>query len=359
MAGPMPPAVGGMVTVARDLCESSLGRDFRIDAFDTAPRTAPGRSLVSAVRIRLRMWRAWWKLLDRTPAIAHVHTCSGLTYFLDIALIAMARLRSVPVVLHVHGGRFDAFLDGLDPVRRYAARVGARLSSCVVVLSEGWRDRLMPRLPGARLVVVENGVPIDTTAPACTDAAMPLILFLGAISRAKGVEDLVRAFAGTSGSASLALVGPEAEPGIAAEMRSLAVELGVGGRLLIPGPVAGSVKTAWLRKASLFVLPSYAEGLPVSLLEAMAAGLAVVATRVGAIPTVLDDDRTGILIDAGDVEGLRRAIERILTSPALRFELGQQARAECIARFSIDRSAEALRGIYRDLATRARGGAVQ
>lgn len=357
MAGPLPPAIGGMVSVVRDLCESKLRDDFPIETFDTAKKTANGRPLAAAVTARLRMWRSWWNLLGHSRAIAHIHTCSGLTYFLDLALLVIARLRRTPVVLHIHGGRFDEFLDGLDPLRRGIARAGARWADRVVVLSEGWRERLQERLPRTRMRVVENGVPIAEWAGSSTDAVPPLVLFLGGLSRAKGVEDLVRAFAQVPGSARLALVGPEGEPGFLAAMRSLADELGVAERVVFPGPAQGLVKDAWLSRASLFVLPSYAEGLPISLLEAMAARLPVIATRVGAIPTVIDADRTGLLIDAGDIDALADAIGRLVEDPALRADLGQRARAECTLRFSIDRAARALRDLYLEIDQPERLGA--
>lgn len=357
MAGPLPPAIGGMVSVVRDLCESTLGDDFLIETFDTAKKTAAGRSLFTAVTTRLDMWRGWWNLLGRSPAVAHIHTCSGLSYFLDLALLVIARLRRVPVVLHIHGGRFDEFLDGLDPARRGIARAGARRANRVVVLSEGWRNRLLTRLPGARLEVVENGVPITRLAAPSGDAAQPLILFLGALCRAKGVEDLVHAFARSPGPARLALIGPEYEPGFVNAMRSLAAELGVAERVDLPGPTQGLAKDAWLSKASLFVLPSYAEGLPMALLEAMAAGLPVIATRVGAIPTVIDSGRTGLLIDAGDIDALSSSIARLVGDAGLRADLGQRARAECALRFSIDRAAGKLRQLYLEIAKAAPTGA--
>ena len=357
MAGPLPPAIGGMVSVVKDLCESTLRDDFLIETFDTAKKTASGRSLAAAVTARLRMWCSWWNLLGRSRAIAHIHTCSGLSYFLDLALVVIARLRRTHVVLHIHGGRFDEFLDGLDPLRRGIARAGARWADRVVVLSEGWRERLQARLPGARLRVVENGVPIAGPAGSSTDVVPPLVLFLGGLCRAKGVEDLLRAFAQAPGSARLALVGPEGEPGFLSAMRSLIVELGVAERVVFPGPAQGSAKDAWLSRASLFVLPSYAEGLPISLLEAMAAGLPVIATRVGAIPTVIDAGRTGLLIEAGDIDALAGAIARLVEDPALRANLGQRARAECALRFSIDRAARAFRDLYLEIDQPVRLGA--
>ena len=350
MAGPMPPAIGGMVSIVRDLCESKLGESFIIETFNTSKQTQAGRTLRTAVATRLSMWRNWWRLIGAgAPVIAHIHTCSGLSYFLDAALLWIARVRGVPVVLHIHGGRFDGFIDQLDPLRVWFVRVSARSAERVIVLSESWRGRLEPLLPGARLRVIENAVLVQPLAAAVTEQRDPLILFLGALCREKGVEDLVRAFARLSHPAQLALVGPETETGFVTRMQVLASELGARDRIELPGPAQGAVKALWLARASIFVLPSYAEGQPISVLEAMAAGLPVVASAVGAIPTMIEPERAGLLIEAGDVDALSRALDRLLGDPGLREQLGRHGRAQCELRYSIDRAVGQLRTLYTEI----------
>jgi glycosyltransferase involved in cell wall biosynthesis len=97
------------------------------------------------------------------------------------------------------------------------------------------------------------------------------------------------------------------------------------------------------------VLPSYIEGLPMSLLEAMAAGLAIVATRVGAIASAIDNGRNGLLVEAGDVSALAAALARLCGDAPLRQALGRAARATCAARFTLDRAAADVERIYLEL----------
>lgn len=348
MAGPLPPAIGGMTSVIGDLYESRLRDTVRVDLFNTAKQTPPDRSMRHALYARVRLWRSWWSALrSDQPCIAHIHTCSGLSYFLDGALVLTARMRGVPVVLHIHGGRFDLFLDGLDPLRRWFARFVARRAARVVVLSDAWRERLAPRLPGVRLSVVENGVPL--TAPVRATESPPIVVFLGAICRAKGVEDLVRAAARIECDARIVLVGPETEPGYLTEMQRLIEELGVAKRVAFPGPCHGADKFAWLARASVFALPSHSEAMPISILEAMSAGCPVVATPVGAVPTVIRHGETGLLVRPGDPAELASAIDRLLRDIVLRDRLAAEARRQCVERFSIERTADKIRGIYAEL----------
>ncbi len=349
MAGPLPPSIGGMTTVICDLRDSRLRDAVTLDLFDTAKRTPEGRSLRSAVGARLQLWRRWWSLLRARPRLAHIHTCSGLSFFLDGALALLARAMRVPVVLHVHGGRFDQFLDGLDPARRWLARHIARSAVCVIVVSEIWRTRLAARLPGARLRVVENGVPMPAEPARRTTSGEPLIVFIGAVCRAKGVEDLVRATAVMAHRCRVVLLGPETEAGMVERLRAIAAEHAMADRVVLPGPVSSTERADWLARATVFVLPSHVEALPMAVLEAMAAGCPVVATEVGALPTVIRSGANGLLVTPGDVTALAAALDRLLADGALRERFAVEARRDCRERFSIDRTVEQLQQIYVEL----------
>jgi glycosyltransferase involved in cell wall biosynthesis len=349
MAGPMPPAIGGMTSVLCDLAESRLRETVELRLFDTGKQTPARRSLVLAVRTRLRLWLQWWKLLGWRPDIAHLHTCSGLTFFLDGALLVLARLRGVPVILHVHGGRFDRFLDELTTVRARIARWIARLAARVIVLSDSWRERLGPRLPHAMLTVVENGVPVRGPRPARPPAPPFVVLFLGAINEEKGIEDLIHAAANLRGSVRFVLVGPQDDVQFVARMQRLVEQLELRDSIEFAGPARGAEKDAWLARAHIFVLPSRTEAFPISILEAMESGLPIVATRVGAVPKMIESGRSGLLVSAGDIAGLSVAISTLLSDPALRDRLGVSARTDCIERFSIDRTARVLQDLYAEI----------
>jgi glycosyltransferase involved in cell wall biosynthesis len=101
-----------------------------------------------------------------------------------------------------------------------------------------------------------------------------------------------------------------------------------------------------LARATVFALPSHAEGMPVALLEAMAAGCPVVASAVGGIPDLIDDGFNGLLVPAGDPAALARAIARLLDDPPLAAAMGRAARATIASRFTAERSVETLGRLY-------------
>lgn len=353
MAGPLPPAIGGMATVIDELSHSELTREVDLVLVDTKKQTREGRTLREAVAARLHLWRTWWQALGGGDTVAHIHTCSGLSYFLDGTLLALARLRRVPVVLHVHGGFFDRFLDGLSAPWSTVARVLANNAAAVIVLSDEWRTRLAPRLPGARLRVIRNAVaePPDFESEKRDRLT---ILFLGGLTTAKGVRELVTAMAAVPPGARLVLVGEEHEAGIIAQLQEEAAKLGLADRVVFAGAAYGEAKHRWLAEADIFVLPSHAEGLPMSLLEAMAAGLPVVVTPVGGVPSVVTHEEHGLFIPLRDHSALAAALRRLVEDPALRARLAEAGRRRCRAEFGMERAVREYLTLYHSVV----GGAV-
>jgi glycosyltransferase involved in cell wall biosynthesis len=131
-----------------------------------------------------------------------------------------------------------------------------------------------------------------------------------------------------------------------AGVQQLAAELGISDRVSCPGWLGPDRKNAALAGSLIFLLPSHHEGMPMALLEAMSWGLPVIATPVGGIPQVVDDEVSGLLVAVGDIEGLATQIERLLADTALRERLGANARARIETDFSLRDALEKLTAIY-------------
>jgi glycosyltransferase involved in cell wall biosynthesis len=170
------------------------------------------------------------------------------------------------------------------------------------------------------------------------------VVFLGAINRAKGVDDLVAAWRDVHRripQARLVIAGSGEVDRLLADLPAGADAAGID----FPGWIDADDRARLLRRAWLFVLPSHAEALPMSILESMAAGVPVVASRVGGIPTAVVDGETGVLIEPGDVDALARAIHDVIGDEARRTRFGRAARARVEAHFSAEarlRSVDAL-----------------
>ncbi len=348
MTGPMPPAIGGMATVLKDLQNSSLSEQVQLECFNTFKTTPEGRSLFAAVSSKLTLWLRWTRLLlGKQKTIVHIHTCSGFTFFLDSVLVCLAKCLSKPVVLHIHGARFDQFLNELNPALfKYAQWLMARCHH-IIVLSEWWRQTLQQKLGDLPFCIVENGVPIPDLSEVKqkNKKERVQILFLGNLCERKGVWDLILAMQNVE-SACLNFVGGEEDAGIFLKLEQQIKENNLTDKIKLLGPQFGDAKIAFLQKADIFVLPSYAEGLPISLLEAMAYALPVIVTPVGGIPVAVTDQQEGIIVNAGQVEELTNALNRLISDRGLADKMGTAARKRCEQNFGVEVAVDKLLNIY-------------
>jgi glycosyltransferase involved in cell wall biosynthesis len=210
------------------------------------------------------------------------------------------------------------------------------------VSCESQRAWLRSVARNANAVVVPPPVSVAVTAAA---AKPNLILFLGRLSQDKGIYDLLEAVSVLRAAVPdvrLACAGDGDRIGVA----RYAERLGIADAVKFTGWVGPSGKRALLESAAAFALPSYQEALPVSLIEAMSAGVPAVASPVGGIPEVLQDGVSGFLVAPGDKAGLERALRNILLDRARAERLGAAARESARLRFQPERVLPALEELY-------------
>src|SRR5436309_1145750 len=227
-----------------------------------------------------------------------------------------------------------------------------RLADRVIALtaSEGrYLERL--RVDPGRIRVIPNGVDMAEFAhiPPRRPKADPItILFVGRLyPRQKGLEYLIAAFAVAQSrrKARLRLVGDDW--GGRTALQTLASSLGVGRAVEFVGELPRTRVIREYESADLFVLPSLFEPFGIVLLEAMAAGLPIIASRVGGIPDVIEDGRTGILVEPRNVQALADAIDSLVADPSLRMKMGAEGRAQA-AKYSWDRLVPRIRSVYEE-----------
>ncbi len=237
-------------------------------------------------------------------------------------------------------------VDGAIPrLRRLGRRLLARrLHAHVAVGERAAREveRLVGLASGA-VRGVANGVPPAQAEPLPRTIAGPTIGSLGRLTDQKGYDALVRALPALP-DATLVLVGDGPERGA---LEALAAELGVAERLVVTGWTPDARR--WLPAFDAFALPSLWEGMPLVILEAMHAGLPVVATDVGSVAEAVADGETGYVVAPGDATALRERLGRLLRDPALRARLGARARGVAAERFTAAAMARRYEAVYADV----------
>jgi len=294
------------------------------------------------------LWRAAGLMCSFQPAIVHARNCGAWVNGALAWLLAGCPGR---LVFSIHG------LDWAGRIERRRAflyRQLARFSSGLVAVSHATAQRFAADvgIPPGRFTVLHSGV--DTQlfrppgAPHRRSGACGVVV-LGSVARLgqqKGQEQLIEAYALAAAQScsrlELRLVG---DGPCRVPLQALARKLGVEGSVRFMGECDDVPEQ--LAQMDFFVLASQQEGRPTSIMEAMAAGLAVVATRVGAVAELVVDGQSGILVDAGDVAALSRAILALANDAQRRRALGQAGRALAQDRFSLAEMVQSYDDFYR------------
>lgn len=242
----------------------------------------------------------------------------------------VAKLFRRPVLLHAHSGDFAPFFSALPRVAQRLIAGVLRQCNGFIALSESWSEYYGSELgiPKRSLRVLANPIELPPqSGELSTQQEGPVVVYLGRVSQAKGAFDLLRAYAlippAVRQGTRLILAGD----GETQRARQMARDLCQVSVVDVFEWLAPAERDRLLLRADIFVLPSYYEGLPMSLLEAMANGVAVVASPVGGIPEIIRDWENGLLVPAGEVQQLADAIQALLQHPRYRVTLGMRARA--------------------------------
>jgi glycosyltransferase involved in cell wall biosynthesis len=344
--GPDPAGKGGMAAVMRDLLDSSLAESYRLEPIVTWGGFQPASRLWMFARglASLALW-----CLRPGRRVVHIHSAVRGSLYRKSVCVFLVRLLRRPVVVQIHGGPGDAeaFAARIGPLRRLFIRRGLGAANRVLAVS-GESARTIERCFGVEGIgVIPNAAPTVPAGLAESVPAEPHVLYMGGFENpVKGGDALVAALelcADELAEVSFELGGP-GDPSEAL--------LGLGERapnVRAVGWLDQAAKGEALERCSLFVLPSLSEGLPVALLEAMAWGRAIVATRVGGVPDVVTDGVEARIVPPGDPAALADAIRQLMRDPDERLRLGRAARRRALS-LNEDEVCGRLDALYRELA---------
>ena len=287
-------------------------------------------------------------LLNPKFKIIHIHGASRGSFYRKywIFLIAKKLFRK-RVIYHIHGGEYHLFYKEVSNFMRRRISGMINGSDALIVLSVEWENYYSKTFNNDNIHIVNNIVEFPKRIPVEKNGRLTLV-FLGTIIERKGIFNLLEAIGLLSEEEKSRIQLVVGGNGDIKGLNKAIDRLNLGEVVEFVGWIKGDEKIELLNKADLMILPSLAEGLPISLLEGMSYGLALVATDVGGIPQILKPNWNGQLIKPGEVQAIKKAIQLYLEEPDKIKQHGDNS-LELAKDFMPDRVMSKLESIYSDL----------
>jgi glycosyltransferase involved in cell wall biosynthesis len=340
LIAPLPPPYGGIARWT-ELITGYAARTGKahMHVIDTAPRWRATHDL--------RVWRrivfgtlhgvamlaqVVWELA-RGAQVMHITTSGQLAIYRDISMMYLARTFRVPVLYHLRFGRVPELAEACNREWRVLAKA-MKLASKVIPIDHQTEETLRLRMPRVKLHPIPNCV--DPTSLPEISPSNPedpkILLFVGWVIRSKGIEELLEAWGRIEAPDwRLVLLGPVAE-----EYRQYLQAQHAMDRVEFLCERTHREALEWMSQADIFVLPSHTEGFPNVVVEAMALGRPILASAVGALPEMLENGRSGILVPKQDIQALYEALSHLIQNVELRESYGCRARERFLANYTLE-----------------------
>jgi glycosyltransferase involved in cell wall biosynthesis len=342
---------GGITTVIEGILASKLAEMHQFEHLSTH------RDDVSKIGKFVHGIKAYFRFvrlaLSFKPQVVHVHSSFGASFFRKAVIIMLGRMLGQRQINHIHGADFDSFYNDAGAMKKRLARYVYDLAASTVVLSKEWEDRIKGICRRSRVYCLNNFAVLPTAEEAAEIERYSergnIVLFLGEVGKRKGAFDLPAIIQNVAAHVP-DVVFVIAGNGEIEAVQEMVNRVGCANNAQFTGWIGPDQKRDLLLDSRVFLLPSYNEGLPMSILEAMSYGLPVVSTTVGGIPEVVKEDVNGYLFQPGDVEGTAHAIVRLLQNDGRAIKIGAANRELIRSTYSLDAYAEKLDAIYKETA---------
>jgi len=371
LISPLPPPSSGIgswtVNVTKEAAKSE---NLKVIVLDTAVRWRAVDNLspiirltggsVQAIRDILRTFAA---ILKHRPAVIHLNTSASFAAVKDISILWLAKRFGIKSVIHYHMGRLPELIKKNNWEWRLI-RKSMMLADKTIVLTRESENCIRKAEKSIDVVLVPNPVDIsDIKVTASdvkreTDAKYPRIVFAGHVTESKGVTNLISACTRLPVDFTLDIVGPVTNQ-YKEQLREIAKERDDGNRFVFHGEVTHDQAIQHIASADILVLPSLTEAFPYVVVEAMACGVPVVGTRVGAVPDMLDvesEHPCGVCVAPGDVDSLAQALSLILSDNQTRSRMAENARRR-VEEYSLSKVFSQLVTIWNSLVSKEKEAA--
>lgn len=290
------------------------------------------------------------KLIKKnTFDVIHIHMSYKGSFYRKYYVTKLCKKNNKKVIIHLHGSEFKDFYNSGNEKRKKQIRELFTIADASIVLGEDWKKFISGIAPKANVIVINNAVALPNIQTR-TISDNRTFLFLGALIQRKGVVDLLEAVKQMKNrnvsNFHVLIAGSGAEEN---QLKEYTEQNGLQSYVDFLGWITKEQKPSLLEKADVLVLPSYNEGLPIAILEAMSYALPIISTDVGSIAEAVQEDVNGFLIAPGDVNALTDAMVKLTVNTKLWKEESSMSRLICEKKFSEDVFFKEVERVYFDV----------
>ena len=336
---------GGGIANYTQILAKELSLDFEVKRVVTLRE----RGILNRATVLLfATIKVFYLLSTKKRKIAHIHTAHDYSFFRKSIFVKLCKLFKTPVILHLHSHSFGLSFKNKSHKQQESIRKVFKLADKVIVLHEKEKEWYLDNIEKRPPLVIYNGMDDLMTSNDKVSQRKNKILFLGELGHRKGTYDLIKAFKKVLENhldAKLILAGD----GEIDECKKLVKSLQIDNSIEFLGWIGLERKRELLNSSKIFVLPSHQESFPLTILEAMSTRLPIISTFVGGIPEEIENNVSGVLINAGDIEALSKNISRLLEDNSLCDTIGQGGRERYLKYFRLNKITKDIENIYREL----------
>lgn len=343
MVGPGRNVRGGITEVVNSYYQ--LGLDEQVDLkYITSMKDG---SIIRKIFIAIKGYFQFYRCLNSCD-IVHIHMAAQASFTRKSIFVKLAHKAGKKIIIHSHAADFDEFFfcQSNEAKQRQIQRIFSKADQ-VIVLSKEWAEFFSNNVCDSnKIIILHNGVILPEYVK--KNYSDHNVLFLGRLGKRKGTYDLLKVIPDVLKKIPDVMFYFGGDGDIE-QCSKIAVKEGFSEHIKFLGWVRGDEKNSYLDKCSIFVLPSYHEGMPMSVLEAMSYGLATISTNAGGIPQIIDNGVDGIRIDAGDINALAKNIESLLLNQEYKTKIAIRGSEKIKSVFNAKSNIIDLCKIYREI----------
>ncbi len=335
---------GGMVSVTKNYLGYKDWEEFDIHYI---PTHTEKNKLIVALYFAVAYFRVFFTAVFGHYDILYLHTAERGSFYRKAMLVRTLRKFGIKTVMHHHAGEFELFYSGLSEKKKRYVNKTLSLADLNIVLSKRLISMITDKAPDAKVKVLYNAVHTYSENPYNKDASN--ILFLGRLGKRKGTYDLLDVIKRLDDRLPENIKFYLCGDGEVEEVRKKTEEYGISHRIAHIGWTVGEQKAEFMKNTMLNVLPSYNEGLPMTILETMAYGIPNISTNIASIPEVIRDGENGYMITPGDKDKLEERLYELCTDREKRNKMSEICWNDITKNFALDNHINKLKGYLREL----------